>query len=167
MRYDSCRQCTKRRIICDKGTPRCSKCVKKGIECSGIGKTYRFVQNSTPGTIKTSSDGRGRCRKLPHNEHDAPCTVLSTAASSSLQSSGEGNSGFVADDDDDVEDIVPTSSGLVQCMNTTGPQQETQRMGLHTALITQKSNYPLGHPIEMYKPGQMMLLDHCKPRLPH
>ncbi|PSN59956.1 hypothetical protein BS50DRAFT_640399 [Corynespora cassiicola Philippines] len=30
-----CFQCSRRRIICDKGAPSCNKCIKKGIECSG------------------------------------------------------------------------------------------------------------------------------------
>ncbi|OJD36357.1 c6 zinc finger domain protein [Diplodia corticola] len=36
-----CFQCTKRRIICDLGHPTCGKCIKKGIECSGLGR-FRF-----------------------------------------------------------------------------------------------------------------------------
>ncbi|OJJ67621.1 hypothetical protein ASPBRDRAFT_58720 [Aspergillus brasiliensis CBS 101740] len=36
-----CFQCTKRRIVCDKGEPTCFKCQKKGIECSGSGR-FRF-----------------------------------------------------------------------------------------------------------------------------
>lgn len=36
-----CFQCSKRRITCDLGHPTCKKCVKKGIECSGLGR-FRF-----------------------------------------------------------------------------------------------------------------------------
>jgi hypothetical protein len=37
-----CFQCSRRRIICDKGEPSCGKCIKKGIPCSGQGR-IRFA----------------------------------------------------------------------------------------------------------------------------
>ncbi|KAL4767853.1 hypothetical protein BDW60DRAFT_143652 [Aspergillus nidulans var. acristatus] len=41
-----CFQCTKRRIVCDKGEPICCKCQKKGIKCSGLGR-FRFYSGSS------------------------------------------------------------------------------------------------------------------------
>ncbi|KAL4756755.1 Zn(II)2Cys6 transcription factor [Aspergillus foveolatus] len=41
-----CFQCTKRRIVCDRGEPICRKCQKKGIECSGLGR-FRFYSGSS------------------------------------------------------------------------------------------------------------------------
>ncbi|CBF82186.1 hypothetical protein AN5279.2 [Aspergillus nidulans FGSC A4] len=41
-----CFQCTRRRIVCDKGEPICRKCQKKGIECSGLGR-FRFYSGSS------------------------------------------------------------------------------------------------------------------------
>ncbi|KAH7356371.1 fungal-specific transcription factor domain-containing protein [Pyrenochaeta sp. MPI-SDFR-AT-0127] len=38
-----CFQCSRRRIICDKGQPSCTKCINKGIECSGLGR-IRFAK---------------------------------------------------------------------------------------------------------------------------
>ncbi|CBY01031.1 similar to C6 zinc finger domain containing protein [Plenodomus lingam JN3] len=38
-----CFQCSRRRIICDRGEPTCQKCTKKGIECSGLGR-IRFAE---------------------------------------------------------------------------------------------------------------------------
>ncbi|RAL13387.1 Zn(II)2Cys6 transcription factor [Aspergillus homomorphus CBS 101889] len=50
-----CFQCTKRRIICDRAEPTCQKCVKKGIECSGLGR-FRFDNGvATRGKLKGSS----------------------------------------------------------------------------------------------------------------
>ncbi len=37
-----CYNCMKRRIICDRTEPRCNKCHKKGLECTGFGIRYRF-----------------------------------------------------------------------------------------------------------------------------
>jgi len=36
-----CYNCSQRRINCDRGTP-CRKCLKKGLECHGLGVRYRF-----------------------------------------------------------------------------------------------------------------------------
>ncbi|PYH48081.1 Zn(II)2Cys6 transcription factor [Aspergillus saccharolyticus JOP 1030-1] len=50
-----CRQCTKRRIVCDKAEPTCQKCLKKGIECSGLGR-FRFGNGvATRGKLKGSA----------------------------------------------------------------------------------------------------------------
>ena len=38
-----CFQCSRRRIVCDKNEPSCTKCLKKGIECSGLGR-IRFAE---------------------------------------------------------------------------------------------------------------------------
>ncbi|KAL5377430.1 hypothetical protein DPSP01_009768 [Paraphaeosphaeria sporulosa] len=38
-----CFQCSRRRIICDKAEPSCGKCIKKGIECSGMNR-IRFTK---------------------------------------------------------------------------------------------------------------------------
>ncbi|KAI9927589.1 hypothetical protein ASPWEDRAFT_71988 [Aspergillus wentii DTO 134E9] len=37
-----CYNCSQRRINCDRGAPACQKCIKKGLECLGLGKRYRF-----------------------------------------------------------------------------------------------------------------------------
>ncbi|KAH7074838.1 fungal-specific transcription factor domain-containing protein [Paraphoma chrysanthemicola] len=38
-----CFQCSRRRIICDKAEPSCGKCIKKGIDCSGVNR-IRFTE---------------------------------------------------------------------------------------------------------------------------
>lgn len=158
MRFDSCRQCTKRRIKCDKGTPQCSKCIKKGIECSGVGKTYHFVQNSTPSTVETFLSDKHRTRQGETHVLDA---ATSDVSSSSLQLHSEDNDGFVEDFDDAIEDVVPSSSRPGRRIDMSGLQYQVQRNMLHTA-STHKSEYRLNYPLGIYKPGQLMLLDHCK-----
>ncbi|PYH90948.1 hypothetical protein BO71DRAFT_443549 [Aspergillus ellipticus CBS 707.79] len=69
-----CFQCSKRRIICDRGEPTCFKCVKKGIECSGLGR-FRFSPGvATRGKLKgrtipvldaTPEAGNRLCAKHP------------------------------------------------------------------------------------------------------
>ncbi len=40
--YAGCFECSRRRIDCDRGTPKCQKCLQRGIACSGLGIRYRF-----------------------------------------------------------------------------------------------------------------------------
>ena len=164
MRYDSCRQCTKRRIKCDKATPRCAKCVKKGLECSGIGKTYQFVQNTTPQTIETSSSKRRRHTEPRRDEIDAPNDVSSTATFSNSPSSGDGSIEFIVDEDGDVDAIMPSQSGIQRPINGIVmhlPRHQT----FPGATVANTAQYPLDYAVALYKPGQVMLLDHCKLKL--
>lgn len=62
MPRDGCRECLYRRIRCDKTDPSCQKCIKKGIECSGVGKfcfvagvTRRRRKITAPSTSKANS----------------------------------------------------------------------------------------------------------------
>jgi len=155
MRYDSCRQCTKRRIKCDKGTPRCAKCIKKDLACSGIGKKYQFVENKTPETIEASH------KDAHHVDGEAYGDVSNAATYTSLRSTGDDSTGFILDESDDVEGTVVSASGAQQFIGKAishRPRQQTTS-GADT---TQMSKFPLHYPVALYKPGQVMLMDHCK-----
>jgi hypothetical protein len=141
MRYDSCRQCTKRRIKCDKGMPRCAKCVKKGLECSGIGKTYQFVENTTPDTILASSLARSRHGEPRNDERDASDHVSDAAACSSVSSPSSAKQST---------DGIPIH------------MQEAGHQTVENVLAARTTEYSLSYPVALYKPGQMMLFDHCK-----
>jgi hypothetical protein len=54
MPRDGCRECLYRRIRCDKTDPSCKKCLKKGLECSGVGK-FCFVNGVTRRRQKIAS----------------------------------------------------------------------------------------------------------------
>ncbi|KAL2064372.1 hypothetical protein VTL71DRAFT_4866 [Oculimacula yallundae] len=59
-----CYQCSQRRIDCDRTVPKCLKCKKKGVECTGLGLRYRF----NPGV---AARGRYMGKELPvPPEHD-------------------------------------------------------------------------------------------------
>jgi len=158
MRYDSCRQCTKRRIKCDKGTPRCAKCIKKDLVCSGIGKKYQFVENKTPETIEASH------KEAHHVEGEAYEDVSNTATNPSLTSTGDDSTGFILDESDDVEGTVVSASGAQQFMDEAIAHRPRQQIvsGADTARM---SKFLLHYPVALYKPGQVMLMDHCKPTL--
>lgn len=158
MRYDSCRQCTKRRIKCDKGTPRCAKCIKKGLECSGIGKTYQFVENATPETIESSWSVRKRHSEPCHDERGAFDGASDTAVHLNSQSVGNDSTGFILDGDDDHRILVSSQSGAQQSVDDIVMHQQI----VPGVIATQTTQSPLDYTIALYKPGQMMLLDHCK-----
>jgi hypothetical protein len=155
MRYDSCRQCTKRRIKCDKGTPRCAKCIKKDLACSGIGKKYQFVENRTPETIEASH------REAHHVEGDANDDVSNTTTGHSLRSTSDDSTGFILDESDDVESTVVSASGAQRFVEEAISHRPRQQIasGVDTA---QMSKFPLHYPVALYKPEQVILMDHCK-----
>lgn len=39
-----CYECSQRRVSCDRATPKCAKCVSKGLDCSGLDRRYRFTE---------------------------------------------------------------------------------------------------------------------------
>ena len=155
MRYDSCRQCTKRRIKCDKGTPRCAKCIKKDLECSGIGKTYQFVKNRTPETIEASY------RVARHVEGEVSDDVSNTATYPSLGSTADDSTGFILDESDDVEDAVVSASGAQQFIDE-AISHRLRQQGASGVEDAQISKFSLHYPVALYKPGQVMLMDHCE-----
>ncbi|KAJ5730588.1 uncharacterized protein N7483_005096 [Penicillium malachiteum] len=92
-RVKGCHNCSQRRINCDQGTP-CQKCVKKGLQCSGLGIRYRFnngvasrgnlagekipVKNSSPDL--TSTYGEPTAQEEPQYEDAlSMSTVLPSA----------------------------------------------------------------------------------------
>ena len=40
-----CYECSRRRINCDRGEPKCGKCVSKGLKCSGLGIRHPFNES--------------------------------------------------------------------------------------------------------------------------
>lgn len=129
--------------------------------CSGIGKTYQFVENTTPESIEKSSSAQSRQREARHDEGDASDDVSNTAGCSSLQSTGDDNVDFVVDEGDEDENVeanVFAQSGDQQCID----QAVVHRPGQQRA---QTSKFSLNYPVALYKPGQVMLMDHCKPTL--
>ena len=155
MRYDSCRQCTKRRIKCDKGTPRCAKCIKKDLKCSGIGKTYQFVENRTPETIEASFRG------ARHVEGEVSDDVSNTATYPSWGSTADDSTGFILDESDDVEDAVVSASGAQQFIDE-AISHRLRQQGASGVEDAQISKFSLHYPVALYKPGQVMLMDHCE-----
>lgn len=166
MRYDSCRQCTKRRIKCDKGAPRCSKCVKKGLECSGVGKTYRFVKNYTSRVVKASTLPRGPSSSArPQQGDQAELNDESNSYWERLQTTLDQvrvRSTEDADEDFDVEATVASPPCPRPRHADAVIAQQSLLQASSFTVIAQEVYPPLRHALQTHRPEQMMLFDHCK-----
>jgi hypothetical protein len=65
------------------------------------------------------------------------------------------------DRDEDVEAIVSSSSGIQQSPDGNLIHQLGHRAATDI-IAAQRTQSPLDRSVALYKPGQMMLLDHCK-----
>lgn len=66
-----CFQCSRRRIVCDRGEPTCEKCIKKGISCSGLGR-IRFADG-------VARKGKLKGCKMPDQRGDEEALAALTA----------------------------------------------------------------------------------------
>lgn len=154
MPRDGCRECLYRRIRCDKTDPSCQKCIKKGIECSGVGK-FCFVAGVTRRRRKTAAP---TASKVSSN------AVLENAASESPESHA----------DNSLSDANnPNRLAFEHEPSKSTPQQSGQQQ---LSLLPGKSSGPSGLLPQTYqqcnvrtdlaleglKPGISELLMNCK-----
>ena len=66
-----CFQCSRRRIVCDRGEPTCEKCIKKGISCSGLGR-IRFAEG-------VARKGKLKGCKMPDQRGDEAASAALTS----------------------------------------------------------------------------------------
>lgn len=154
MPRDGCRECLYRRIRCDKTDPSCQKCIKKGIECSGVGK-FCFVAGVTR-----------RRRKIT-----APSTSSKVALSAAPENVTPGSQRLHAD-------IGPNDSSnrrrlAIECEPS---KSNTQQSGQQLSLLAAKRPVSPGSSSQTYqqcnirtdlaleglKPGISELLMNCK-----
>ncbi|KAF2026650.1 hypothetical protein EK21DRAFT_73618 [Setomelanomma holmii] len=76
-----CFQCSRRRIICDKAEPSCGKCIKKGIDCSGVNR-IRFTEG-------VARRGKLKDCKIPDISSDGPAHLPSTTSFPAIRWNGE------------------------------------------------------------------------------
>jgi hypothetical protein len=166
MPRDGCKECSRRRIKCDKDTPECAKCLKKGVKCTGIGRQIRFVEGAiSKGKRKqrTTSDVHNLATNLNRYMHD---TALSISPSdthahpspqdSNLESPIGNVSNFGSQDiDDDVEEIGTVVHQRQSHQSTRTPSDENTTVSYHLDPCVDLL-------LEFMKPGIQMLFDHCK-----
>lgn len=154
MPRDGCRECLYRRIRCDKTEPSCQKCIKKGIECSGVGK-FCFVAGVTRRRRKTT-----------------PPSTTSKAGSNGVlvnvaHRSQEPHAGNVFDNSSS-----PSRLAIEHGPSKSDPQQSGQQLSLlagkssiASELLTQvyqQPNLRTDLALEGLKPGISELLMNCK-----
>ena len=150
---DSCRQCTKRRILCDRGTPRCVKCMKKGIECSGVGRQFRFVN-------AVASRGKLKGSILPVLATDTPCEPESRLTPVTFQNPTHTTP---------VLDQIPSSRNLP---STHGKESSHSESALMLRKSSSKATFPQTHlplypALSVLNPSMRMLFHHCTQPCPY
>lgn len=152
MPRDGCRECLYRRIRCDKTDPSCQKCIKKGIECSGVGK-FCFVAGVTRRRRKTA----------------APSSKVSSNAA--LESAAPGSSESHANNSLNNAN-GPSGLAIEHEPSESTPQQPGQQLSLlpgkrsvPPGLLSQgyqQCNVRTDLALEGLKPGISELLMNCK-----
>ncbi|KAI4726131.1 hypothetical protein E4T49_06058 [Aureobasidium sp. EXF-10728] len=166
MPRDGCKECSRRRIKCDKGTPECAKCLKKGIKCTGIGRQIRFVEGPiSKGKRKGQriSDVRNLATKLDQHLGEAsealqhPEARTETLERIADVNSPVENTGNVLFDntDDDVEEI-----GLVQVLRPRQIHHPTYTSTDDSTTISFYLDPGADSRLELLKPGIQMLFSH-------
>ena len=166
MPRDGCKECSRRRIKCDKSTPECAKCLKKGIQCTGVGHQIRFVEGAiSKGKRKghSISDLKSLATSLDRHMNDA---TVSTPQS-------ETHAGPLQQDNDVVSPIHTIGD-----LESYATDDDVEEIGMD---VHQRQNYQLTRvssdehttalfnlnpgadlALVMQKPGILMLFDHCK-----
>ncbi|KAF2207623.1 hypothetical protein CERZMDRAFT_50901 [Cercospora zeae-maydis SCOH1-5] len=165
-----CRQCSKRRITCDLRNPVCQKCAAKGLECSGIGFQYRFV-DGTSKSKRTTANGKGgrKKRMRPAEPVKAGCDPRFESEDSAGPHLQIGIRTVVCD----IAPPPPSSAQVCQSVaqaiqndgRSWGSGMEAAEMILHKASSPGKSSLPAFDLsstllLEPLKPGISMLFNH-------
>lgn len=154
MPRDGCRECLYRRIRCDKTEPSCQKCIKKGIECSGVGK-FCFVAGATrrrrkvaPPSTASKVDSNAVPQNVASGSQELPAGSVFDSASS------------------------PSNLAIEHEPSTSDPQQSGQQLSLLAgkssitsellSQVYQQSNIRTDLALEGLKPGISELLMNCK-----
>ncbi|RMZ27532.1 hypothetical protein D0859_08381 [Hortaea werneckii] len=87
MPRDGCKQCSRRRIRCDKTEPHCQKCIAKGLECSGYGVDYRFAADVAASRQSSKQNKPPNGRRLQLKNHGTVQRRAPSIASETRESS--------------------------------------------------------------------------------
>jgi hypothetical protein len=162
MPRDGCKECSRRRIKCDKSTPECAKCLKKGIQCTGVGRQIRFVEGAiSKGKRKGHSISDLKNLATSLNQHMNNATPQSetrtgpphqdTDVEPPIETVGDSET---FDTDDAIEEIGMDVIQRQTCQATRTPSDCT------TISFHLDPGADLN--LELLKPGIQMLFDHCK-----
>lgn len=156
MPRDGCRECLYRRIRCDKTDPSCQKCIKKGIECSGVGK-FCFVAGVTRRRRKITAPSTSKVNSSANLEDMAP-EPQGSQGSHASSSHNNTNSPSRLAVEHEPSDANPRQSGqllsLLPGKSSVPPELISQTY--------QQYNVRTDLSLEGLKPGISELLMNCK-----
>jgi hypothetical protein len=162
MPRDGCKECSRRRIKCDKAEPECAKCTKKGIKCTGVGRQIRFVKGviskgKREGQVFPGFEGFATqlSREIDNPSMSTPCSEEPTELINHVERipvEVEANNDI---DDDGAEEIE-----LVRYQG----QHDLPAWTLPDDGTFMPFYYDPGADLtlELLKPGIQMLFNHCK-----
>lgn len=152
MPRDGCKQCSRRRIRCDKTGYPCQKCIAKGLDCSGYGVDYRFAADVAASRQSCRQNKSPNGRRLQLKNHG---TVQRRGTSIS---SGSGESGTRS-----LSPILRINSTDPSTPRSASPSYSPS--GCDSEVSVSSWQWP--HPatdlaLEGLKPGISHLFNHCE-----
>lgn len=172
-----CYQCSQRRIDCDQGQPNCQKCLSKGLQCSGLGFRYKFVDETVVRCKSRQDASQHRSHAYKPNQEDGVslsgllATDPFTAAeywsswddiSSFIESQFDLAQGIQTNDADSSNDIPPSAAvndDMRLMTEHSFPPAPEAPLAMDSKASPSLSLYS---PEEM-EPWKQFLLGHCKP----
>jgi hypothetical protein len=108
-----CWECSKRRLVCDLGTPKCRKCRVRGVDCPGY--QHKPLQWMRPGQTRSKGAQSAKtlgvsCPPARSDEVIANCTFLEQEISTRVKAS----------DDSKAEDACEAQTAMAVLRNMSG-----------------------------------------------
>jgi hypothetical protein len=108
-----CWECSKRRLVCDLGTPKCRKCRVRGVDCPGY--QHKPLQWMRPGQTRSKGAQSAKtlgvsCPLARSDEVIANCTFLGQKISTRVKAS----------EDSKVEDACEAQTAVTVLRNMSG-----------------------------------------------
>ena len=165
MPRDGCKECSRRRIKCDKGVPECVKCTKKGIKCTGVGRQIRFIEGViSKGKRKgqTFPDVEGFTTKLGLEFENALMSTPRLREHTGTDNEVE-RASVETEDGPPNNDIDDDGAEEIQLVRYQG-QHDLPAWTLPDDGTFMPFYYDPGADLtlELLKPGIQMLFNHCK-----
>lgn len=153
MPRDGCKQCSRRRIRCDKTGSPCRKCIAKGLDCSGYGVDYRFAADvaASRQSCRQNKSPNGRRLQLK------PSSVLQKRRRSASSGTGESTAGSLSPT---IQATTPTDLGASR---SASPSHSPTGCDLEVSVPSWQWPHPTTDlALEGLKPGISHLFNHCE-----
>lgn len=152
MPRDGCKQCSRRRVRCDKTGAQCQKCSAKGLECSGYGVDYRFAADVAASRRSSRQNISPNGRRLQSKNHGTiegrALSIFSEISESSTQS---------------LSPILRTNSTNPSTSRSASPSHSSSGRDSKVSVSSWQWPHPAADlALEGLKPGISHLFNHCE-----